>query len=38
MFAHQTWENPHADKLVTHLDFISAKEGTGPLLAGITVE
>jgi len=38
MFAHQTWKNLHPDKLVTHLDFISTKEGTGPLLAGITVE
>lgn len=38
MFALQTWENPHPYKVVTHLDFVSAKEATGPLLAGITVE
>ena len=38
MFALQTWENPHPDKRVTHIDFISAKQGTGPFLAGITVE
>jgi WD40 repeat protein/serine/threonine protein kinase len=34
----QTVTNPHPNKLVTHLDFVSGKKSTGPVLAGITVE
>ena len=32
------WDNPHPDKLITHIDFTSAKESAAPFLVGITLE
>lgn len=34
----QTWQNPHPEKLVAHIEFISALKQAAPVLLGITVE
>jgi len=34
----QTWENPHPDKVISHVDFVSAKEQAVPVLVAMTVE
>ena len=34
----QTWENPHPDKVITHLDFASAGQQAAPFLVAVTVE
>ena len=34
----QTWENPHPDKVISHVDFVSAKVQAVPVLVALTAE
>jgi hypothetical protein len=35
---HLAWKNPHPDRKVSHLDFISGRQNTAPYLIAVTVE
>ncbi|MGI8604133.1 MAG: hypothetical protein ACR2OZ_14240 [Verrucomicrobiales bacterium] len=35
---HVTWTNPHPDKTIRALDFISAKTSAAPFLVAVTAE
>jgi hypothetical protein len=34
----QTWKNPHPDKTITQIDFVSAQKMAAPFLVAITIE
>ena len=34
----KAWQNPHPDKVISHIDFISAKAKAAPFVVAITLE
>jgi hypothetical protein len=36
-FSEKIWRNPHPEKVITSIDFVSAKIEAAPFLLGVTV-
>ncbi len=38
MLQEKTWHNPHPEKVITHIDFVSGKKTAAPFLMGVTLD